>query len=119
MSDDFDVDALKINGKLSTDKRPRRRRTKEYFARIPHKRGLELYKHLGGAAWAVLIEIDRQILKRGKNPIRLTNQNLEKVGMTRSTKSKALRQLHKAGVIILDQQGHGAALVTHLWFPRR
>ena len=77
MSDDFDVDTLKIDGKLSTDKRPRRRRTKESFARIPHARGLKLYGRIGAAAWAVLVEIDRQILKRGKNPIRLTNQNLE------------------------------------------
>ena len=73
---------------------------KETFARIPHERGLKLYGRIGAAAWAVLIELDRQILKPRKNPIHLTNQNLEAVGMSRSTKKKALRQLQNAGVII-------------------
>jgi hypothetical protein len=97
----------------------RRRWTKETFARIPHQRGLQLYTHkVGGAAWAVLIELDRLILKaRGQNPIRLSNHNLQAMGMSRSTKMKALRQLESAGVITVDLQGRGAVKVTHLWHP--
>jgi hypothetical protein len=124
MQDDFNVDDLKIDGKLLTGKRSAgkragRRPTKEYFARIPHKRGLALYEHIGGAAWAVLIELDRQIFKTHKNPVRLPNKNLETIGMGRSTKRKALCKLQDAGVITIEQEGHGAVIVMHHWFPRR
>jgi hypothetical protein len=96
----------------------RRARTTETFARIPHQRGLQLYRHIGGAAWVVLIELDRLIFKAGgRNPIRLTNQNLQAIGMPRSTKAKALRQLQDAGVITVQLQGREAVLVTHLWHP--
>jgi hypothetical protein len=96
----------------------RRARTTETFARIPHQRGLQLYGHIGGAAWVVLIELDRLIFKAGgRNPIRLTNQNLQAIGMSRSTKVKALRQLQNAGVITIKLQGREAVIVTHLWYP--
>ena len=96
----------------------RRARTTETFARIPHQRGLQLYGHIDGAAWVVLIELDRLIFKAGgRNPIRLTNQNLQAIGMSRSTKAKALRQLQDAGVITVQLQGREAVLVTHLWHP--
>ena len=121
MQDDFDVDALRIDGKLdltsTTKPSCRRVRTKETFARIPHERGLKLCGRIGAAAWVVLIELDRQIFKNHKNPIHLPNKNLEAVGMSRSTKKRALRQLQDAGVVIVEQQGHEATLVTHLWHP--
>jgi hypothetical protein len=98
--------------------RPRRVRVKETFARIPHQRGMELYGRIGGAAWVILLELDRLIYKSfGRNPVRLANHNLEAVGMPRNTKWKALRQLEAAGVIAVVQEGQEAALVTHNWHP--
>jgi hypothetical protein len=50
----------------------RRQRETETFARIPHDRGLELYRRhrISGPAWAALIELDRMVLtQRGKNPV--------------------------------------------------
>lgn len=80
MQDDFDVDALRIDGKLdltsTTKPSCRRVRTKETFARIPHERGLKLCGRIGAAAWVVLIELDRQIFKNHKNPIHLPNKKL-------------------------------------------
>jgi hypothetical protein len=51
---------------------PRRRTpTRETFARIPHKRGMELYGRIHGAAWIILLELDRLIFKSfGRNPVR-------------------------------------------------
>ena len=61
-------------GKLRTDLAAplRRQRIVETFARIPHDKALELYRHkIDRAAWVVLIELDRLVLKaRGKNPVR-------------------------------------------------
>jgi hypothetical protein len=92
----------------------------ETFARIPHQRGIELYGKIDGAAWIILLELDRLIFKAyGRNPVRLANLSLEAVGMSRNAKSKALRQLQSAGVITVVQQGREAVLVTHHWYPSK
>ena len=56
----------------------RRARTTETFARIPHDKGLALCRsQIGWAAWAILIELDRLILKaEGRNPVRLWSPRL-------------------------------------------
>jgi hypothetical protein len=99
----------------------RRARLKETFARIPHDRAVDLYRHLGGAAWLLLIEIDRLILEgRGRNPVKLANRALKRGGMTHWSKRRALRQLEAAGVITVARQGRGRApLVTLQWLPVR
>jgi hypothetical protein len=97
----------------------RRSKAKETFARFPHDRALALWPHVGGAAWAVLIELDRALLRnRGRNPIRLSGRNLKTAGLSSSTQSKALRELETAGVIRIHERGRGRRpLVEHLWYP--
>jgi hypothetical protein len=68
---------------------PRARRKRapagETFALIPHDRGMRLYGQISGAAWIILLELDRLIFKAyGRNPVRLANQNLEAAGMSRN-----------------------------------
>jgi hypothetical protein len=99
---------------------PRRKRApaRATFAKIPHIRAIQLYGKIDGAAWIVLFELDRLIFKAfGRNPVRLTNQAFEAIGMVRSTKLKALRQLEDAGVITVVRDGFKAPLVAHLWHP--
>jgi hypothetical protein len=98
----------------------RRTRTTETFARIPHDKALALYKyHLGPAAWMVMIELDRLILKRrGQNPVRFASSRLRAIGIKRSLRAQALSQLTAAGVVRVLHRGPGfAPLVTHLWYP--
>ena len=98
----------------------RRTRTTETFARFPHDRVLALYKYrLGPAAWAVMVELDRLILKRrGQNPVRFTSSRLRAIGIKRSLRAQALSQLTAAGVVRVRHRGPGLApLVTHLWYP--
>jgi hypothetical protein len=115
-----DLDALRRDGeqlKLQSKANNKRSRSGETFARIPHDRGRRLYKKIDAAAWAILIELDWLILiSKGKNPIRLTNERLYDIGMSRNAKLKALRQLESAGVIKVERQEREAVLVTHLWF---
>ena len=89
-------------------------------ARIPHDRGLALYQHkIGLAAWAVLIELDRLVLKAGgKNPVRLWSTRLRDAGIKEHVRARALRQLEAAGVIKVHHRGNGLSpWVTHLWYP--
>jgi hypothetical protein len=95
----------------------RRPRLTETFARIPHDKALAL--HISGAAWRVLIELDRIILKhRGQNPVKFVSTRLRAVGLTGGTRRRALQQLVVAGVILVEQRGRGMhPWVTHLWYP--
>jgi hypothetical protein len=100
----------------------RRSRSVETFARIPHDKGLALYRHkLSGAAWVLLIELDRLILKRrGQNPVKLVSSRLRAIGLKDQSRTRGLRQLVKAGVILIERRGCGLApWVTHLWYPRQ
>jgi hypothetical protein len=118
-----DLRALRQASKAGTAaeapfKGQRRQRSSETFARIPHDRGLALRHHnLTGAAWLLLILLDRLIFEgRGKNPVKLTNHCLRAAGIHRNTKTRALRELVRAGVISVEQRPGRAPLVTHLWF---
>jgi hypothetical protein len=99
----------------------RRQRSTETFARIPHDRGLALYRQLGGPAWVLLIELDRLILKgRGRNPIKLTSGRLRDIGIGHNTRRRALQELEAAGVIRIERRGRGRSpWVLHLWYPRQ
>jgi hypothetical protein len=99
--------------------RSRRAREVETFARIPHNRALKLGLSLDGAAWQVLIELDRLILSQyGKNPVLLWSKRLRSIGLVSGPRIRALRQLEEAGVVTVKRRGKGLSLwVTHLWYP--
>jgi hypothetical protein len=105
-----DLDKLKSD---LTSPPARRARTTETFARIPHDKALALHKHrLSSAAWLVLIELDRLILKRrGQNPVRFTTARLRAAGIKQIIRVRALRQLASAGWFV----SHTVAVVCHLW----
>jgi hypothetical protein len=98
----------------------RRKRETETFARIPHKRGLELYRHVGGPTWAVLIGLDRMILAgRGKNPVTFWSRRLNAAGLTAGARRRALRPLEAVGVLEIEWRKQGLSpRVRHLWYPR-
>jgi hypothetical protein len=111
----IEVETLETGG---APVRRKRAPAKTTFAKIPHDAGVALFGRIDGAAWAILIELDRLIFKAyGRNPVRLANSSLEAAGMPRNSKWKALRQLEDAGVIAVARNGREAPLVTHLWHP--
>lgn len=111
-----DLDALRAQNKSAPK---RRERCAETFARIPHDRALALYQHIGGAPWAVLVELDRLILKgHGQNPVALSGRKVRKLsGMSHATIRRALDKLAAAGVISIQPRRGKAPLVTHAWYP--
>jgi hypothetical protein len=100
----------------------RRARATQTFARISHDKGLALYRHrLPCAAWVLLVELDRLILKaRGRNPVKLSSSRLRRIGLKSQTRHRALRQLEAAGVVSVERIGQGMSpWVTHSWYPLR
>ena len=117
-----DLDALRKSSDSSTPALRHKHRTTETFARFPHDRALELYGRIGGPAWTLLIELDRLIFKgRGRNPVKLTNHNLKRIGMSRNAKITGLRRLERAGVITVISRGGGghAPTILHHWYEAR
>src|SRR5262249_57466182 len=95
---------------------------KETFGRIPHDKGLQLCQlRISCAAWAVLLELDRLILKAGgRNPVRLFSPRPRAPGLLGQARARALRQLQAAGVVSVSQRGKGLSpWVTHLWFEKQ
>ena len=97
----------------------RRKRLTETFARVPHDKGLAL--KISGTAWRVLIELDRLILKAGgQNPVKLSSGRLRAIGLRSQLRTRAIRQLETAGVIIVGRRGKGRSpWVLHSWYPRQ
>jgi hypothetical protein len=113
-----DIDQLRAKLQAPTP----RRRSGATFARIPHDQGLALCRvGIGWAAWAVLIELDRLVLKGGgRNPARLWSSRLRGIGVSHAGRARALRQLEAAGVIEVERRGSGLSpWVRHLWYPRQ
>ena len=119
-TDVFD-DLTTLRQEQQTPGSRRRPRLTETFARIPHDRALALYRHIGGSAWVLLIELDRLILKgRGRNPVKLSSARMNAAGLNRHSRLRALRQLEAAGVVRVERRGRGQSpWVTHRWFPRQ
>ena len=105
-------------GSLGQTLTQRRQRETETFARIPHDRGLELYRRhrISGPAWAALIELDRMVLSQhGKNPVLFWSPRLHAAGLVRGVRARALRQLAAAGVVEVEWRRKGLSpLVRHL-----
>jgi hypothetical protein len=52
--------------------------------------------------------------------VKLTNDILDRYGITRQSKIRALRQIATAGVILVEWNGRGAApMVTHHWYTKK
>jgi hypothetical protein len=96
----------------------RRKLLVETFARIPHNKALAL--KISGHAWLVLIELDRIILKsRGRNPVRFWSPRLRGAELHPQARACALRQLERAGIIMIKWRGLGRSpWVFHTWYPK-
>jgi hypothetical protein len=98
----------------------RRPPMRELFAQTPARVWLRLWRHrVGDAGWACAMELDHLILaSRGKNPIAFYSRRLKEAGLVDHTRTRALRQLEKAGVIKVTPVRKGMSpIVTCLWRP--
>lgn len=86
------------------------------WAPIPHHRGLELAKHAGIPALAVLLALEIAIHEAHSNRVKLTNDLLDRYGITRQSKARGLRQIAAAGTISVEWDGQEAPTVTHHWY---
>jgi hypothetical protein len=51
--------------------------------------------------------------------VKLTNGLLKQYGIAPQSKTRGLRQLAAAGVIMIEGEGKEAPTVTHLWYTKR
>jgi hypothetical protein len=112
-----DLDALGAETAAATALQ-RRPHQKERFAPIPYLKARKLFRHIGGPAWLLLIELDRIVFETKCNPIRLTSGTLKGSGLTRWQKERGSRLLEQAGVIRVERKRGRCPLVTHLWYSQ-
>jgi hypothetical protein len=118
-----DLDALRrarTTSATATFQGQRRQRIEETFAGIPHDKARTLYRHIGGPAWMLLIELDRLILESyGRNPVKLTSATRKSAELSRWGMDRGLFLLEKAGVVTVERKRGRCPSVTHLWYPVR
>jgi DNA-binding transcriptional ArsR family regulator len=125
-SDLFDPKALAVDPKLpalaAAQTKPQRLRQRArstvLFARIPYETGMRLAGQTRNAMLAVLLELDHLVfVRRGRNPVELTNTMMRAIGVSHQAKIRALRKLEAAGMVTIIWRGRRSPLVTVLWHP--
>ena len=113
-----EVETVDTGVKPSEARQRRRASLAKTWAKIPHHRGIELAKRIRDPAMVVLLVLEHLIHGAKSNRVKLTNDLLKQYGITRPAKARGLRQLAKAGVITVEQDGKAAPVVTHLWYTK-
>ena len=113
---DMDGDPLddRAVGRAPKRKAQRRQLSTVKFARIPHDVARQLFRRrITGAAWLLLVEIDRLDLEKGRErSIRLTRGELEGSGLSPGQVKRGLHQLEGAGVITVTRKSGNSPVVT-------
>ena len=116
MFGDMDGDPLDDRpvGRAPKRKAQRRQLSTVKFARIPHDVARQLFRRrITGAAWLLLVEIDRLDLEKGRErSIRLTRGELEGSGLSPGQVKRGLHQLEGAGVITVTRKSGNSPVVT-------
>jgi hypothetical protein len=116
MFGDMDGDPLDDHpvGRAPKRKGQRRQLSAVKFARIPHDVARQLFRRrITGAAWLLLVEIDRLDLEKGRErSIRLTRGELEGSGLSPGQVKRGVRQLEDAGVITVTRKSGNSPVVT-------
>lgn len=95
----------------------KRKRQARVFAMLP----IEQFQSLAAAAksslLAVVLELDRLVLtSHGRtNTVKLSNQRLERLGISRQAKYRALGLLSRHGLVTVVREGNECPLVTVHW----
>lgn len=128
-TDPFDLAKLKLTPEQITELAPFQKKSKPkprlprsrrqagtLFVQLPYERALTAAGRLGHAPMAVLIEIGYLAFKAHGKPVPVANGTLAAVGIDHEAKTRALRQLEKAGVVTVIWRGNGRSpLVSLRW----
>jgi hypothetical protein len=82
---------------------------------LPYRRLGETPLGSGGALLSVVVELAHRRFKTGHRVVALASAELEKGGVSRWAKRRALRQLERAGLVSVSQKGKQSPQVTILW----
>lgn len=125
MSNSFDdLDGLRLSpetaerlAKAKPRMEAKRKRQARIFAMLP----IEQFQSLAGAAksalLAVVLELDRLVLtSHGRAyTVKLSNQRLGRMGISRQAKYRVLNLLEKQGLVSVVYRGNECPKVTVLW----
>lgn len=125
MKDAFDdLDSLKLSPETAerlAKAKPRleakRKRQARIFAMLPIEQFQTLAAAAKSALLAVVLELDRLVLtSHGRvNTVKLSNQRLGRLGISRQAKYRALDLLEKHGLVTVVNKGNECPKVTVLW----
>ena len=125
MKDAFDdLDSFKLSpetaerlAKAKPRMEAKRKRQARIFAMLPIEQFQSLAAKTKSTLWAVVLELDRLVLLdygRG-NTVKLSNQRLGRLGISRYAKYRALDLLEQHGLVTVSRRGNECPSVTVHW----
>jgi hypothetical protein len=125
-TDRFDVENLRLpfelmeavkSSKLASNPAPSTRRQRQPFIRLPWSWVARLTT-AHGSTYRVAFHLLYQHWKTGGHPIRLANITLAKLGVSRRSKYRALRELEGLGLITVERHARKSPVITVIVDPR-
>jgi hypothetical protein len=107
------VDRAAMVGPRTQDKRKGPNRHRQQFTKFPDSWSSRL-RSARGVTYRVALSILRQHWKTNGQPFRLSNAALEKEGVGRHSKWRALQELEEAGLIRVEMRPRKSPVVTVL-----
>ena len=122
MGDPFDIDGLRIDpadsayvGKAAGSPKAKWQRK---FVRMPWAWIDRLGTSNRGATYRVALLLNYEYWRNGGRPIRLSNAALIDEGVTRMSKSRALKELEQLGLVKVEWRDRKSPMVTLKLIPK-
>jgi hypothetical protein len=114
--DPLDLDGLKLPPEMVRE-RPvgvpeRIKKRQRQFVRLPLALVDKVARHSRDKTFVVLCHLLHLEWKRGGGPIKVPNGLLDKLGVGRGAKSRALRKLERLAIVSVERQDRKSPIVT-------
>ena len=115
MSDDFDIDELRLPADIVLSSRaiePRKlEKRRKHFVKLPWT-WVEALSGASGKTWELAAHLLYQHWEGNGAPIKLANGMLENDGIDRFAKWRALKELERRGLVTIERRSARSPIVT-------
>lgn len=120
--DRLNLDDLKLPPEMVRERPigiPERIKKRQHqFVKLPLALVDKVARHSRDKTFAVLCHLLHLEWKQGGGPVKVSNGLLDKLGVGRGAKSRALRKLERLGIVCVERQDRKSPIVTINGYPK-
>ena len=111
MADAFDLERLRLDP-ADLQRKPKRKKWQRHYVRFPWEWAERMKSVRRGSSYRLALLLVYEHWRTGGRPIVLTNVALEREGLTRKSKWRALRELEQLGLVEVERRSRKSPRVT-------